>query len=279
VPSLREIEQTVATLWLDKEARQWLLSKRKGKPPASLANAAEEILRSVDRKGIELYGNLINFGHQDVMEAVYPYCSKLLAQKWPDIVDDYLRRYPPEHHNFNRLCARFPEYVTKYGGSLLERYPFLPELADYEWIELEKMEEPADIKRFPHSELSDLTQIASLRPVLNPTAIIRRYSYNVLDIGDTIEHEGKLARKVHPDETLVAIYRDPETHRCRFVVLGTASASVVEAARNALSYQQLIPVVVGAMPNSDPQQAVIDFLELVEELQQFGIFVGSAPAG
>jgi hypothetical protein len=273
VPSLREIEKAVSTLWLNKEARMWLV-KRKGEVPACLRDAPPEILQQVDRKGVELYAELMNFGHQDVMASIYPFCMKLLAKKWEPTVDDYLLKFPPEHYNFNRLCNRLSEYFTTYGGISMERFPFLAELADYEWIELEKLEADVAIETFPHHEFSDPKQISELGPVVNPTLTVREYKYDIMEIASSLEHGDKLG-KVAPKPTFVAVYRHPETHLCKFVELGAAAAKVVEAARSPKVYQQLIPVALSSMPNTTPQEATVEFLQLVEDLQEMKLFVGS----
>jgi len=276
VPSLREIEQTVAALWLNKEARTWLV-KRKGEPPECLKNAPPGILETVDKKGVSLYADLMNYGHQDVMSSIYPYCQKLLGKRWESTVDDYLLQFPPDHYNFNRLCHRLSEYFTTYGGTLTDKFPFLPELADYEWIELEKMEQDVAIKTAPHKELDDLGQLASLRPLVNPTLTVRDYRFNILEIAARLEEGKRLGKAVQPERTFVAIYRHPGSHHCRYVELGESATAIIDAARGGLSYQQLIAHAVAAI-SGDPQQAVVDFLELVEQFQELGIFVGSQEA-
>jgi Putative DNA-binding domain len=279
VPSLREIQQTISTLWLDKEARIWLV-KRRGPRPQSLQGASDEILKNADHAGLQLYSELLNFGHQDVMASVYPYCSKLLGKKWEETVEDYLRKLPPDHYNFNRLCSRFSQYLTEFGGEWLKRWPFLAELADYEWIELEKLEQDVRIEALPHQPLTDLAQVMSLKPVLNPSVTVRHYSYDILAIADNLE-EGKRISKVAPISSFVAAYRHPQTQRCCFAELGAAAAKAVEesssSSGNGLSYQQLIPLTFAIMGEADPQSAMMQFLEMVEELQEMRIFVGSQP--
>jgi hypothetical protein len=275
VPSLHEIEKTVATLWLNKEARDWLLSNRKKPMPDCLNDAPLEVLQSVDRKGVSLYGGLINYGHHDVMESIYPYCCQLLGTKWSSVVDDYLLRFPPDHHNFNRLCCKLSEYLELYGSAYLKRYPFLIELADYEWIELEKLEQDTDIPVYAHEPLSTPEQIATLHPVRNPTLTIRDYRYNVIEISEILDEDEKLPRTVKPERTLVAIYRHPSSHRCRFYEVGDATAQILDLMQNKITYQSLIPIVVSLTPELAPQEAVSQFLDLIEELQEMGILVGS----
>jgi hypothetical protein len=276
VPSLHEIEKAVSTLWLNKEARMWLV-KRKGEAPECLRGASPEILQQVDRKGVELYAELMNFGHQDVMASIYPFCSKLLGKKWEPTVDDYLIKFPPDHYNFNRLCNRLSEYFKQYGGISVERFPFLAELADYEWIELDKMEADVTIQTFAHHELTDPSQISEFAPVVNPSLTVREYKYDIMEIAATLEH-GDTLGKVAPKRTFVAVYRHPETHLCKFVELGEAAVKVVEAARSHKVYQQLLPIALSAMPNKSPQEATVQFLQLVEDLQEMKLFVGSTKA-
>lgn len=274
MPSLREIEKTLATLWLNKDARKWLLSDRKKPLPDCLKDAPEEILRSVDRKGIKLYAGLMSFGHHDVMDSIYPFCSELLGGQWNAVVDDYLLRFPPEHHNFNRLCDRLSQYFTIYGGKWTERYPYISELADYEWIELEKMEEDTTIEQFPHKQLTEPADFSKFAPVVNPTLTVRDYKYNIIEIASYCQSDRKVP-KVKPERTLVAIYRHSESHLCKFVEVGEAAAQVIERARKKTAYQDLIALAVALTPNLPPHEAVAEFLELMEDLQELGIFVGS----
>lgn len=278
MPSLHEIEQTVATLWLNREAREWLLGGRKGPMPKILAEAPPEVLREVDRKGVDLYANLMGYGHHDVMDSVYPFTKQLLGKKWDAVVEDYLLKFPPDHYNFNRLCSKLSQYFTIYGGTLLEKYPFLPELADYEWIELEKMEEEKDIPSHSHEQLSTPEQIARLSPVVNPTVSVRDYRYDIIAISSEIE-AGRKIGKVKPQRTLVAAYRHPKTYVGKFAEIGEAAAKLVEMARTPITYQSLLPAVVSLTPELEPHESVGQFLELVEDLQDLGIFVGSVELG
>ncbi len=271
---LRDIEQTVSTLWLNKEARTWLLSNRKAPPPQCLRTADPQILEAVDRKGVVLYSQLMNFGHQDVMASIYPYCCKLLGKRWSGLVDDYLLRFPPDHFNFNRLCSKLPQYLSKHGTELLQKYPFLVELSDYEWIELEKMEDDRDIKLYPHQELVELEDLLRLAPVLNPTLSLRRYQFDVLAIAERLEKSGKPGKvKVNP--VAIAVYRHPQDHLCKFVDLGVAAAHVVEQAADGCSYADLLKGCLPLVGCADPQAATVSVLELFEELQELQIFVGS----
>src|SRR5277367_133169 len=131
--SLREIEQTLTTLWMNRDARARFLAGKN-------ASISPDLAKQIDRGGVELYAGLLNYGHHDVMNSIYPLSAKLLGKNWPAIVDDYLETFPPHHFNLNRTAKQFPGYAEQSLSEFTERFPFLPELADYEWVEMELLE-------------------------------------------------------------------------------------------------------------------------------------------
>lgn len=277
MPSLREIEKTLTTLWMNREARQWLLAdSSQSSPPAAAGALCLEMLPEVDKKGVELYGRLIGYGHQDVMSSMYPYCSQMLGDRWESFVEAYFLQMPPAHFNLNRICQPFAQYVTAHGGIYLERYPYLAELADYEWVELEKMEDPTEIKEGVREAIDSPELFAAWAPIVNQTMTLRHYSYPILEIVERFEQKKKPKKKVAKQDSFVAFFRDPHSHSTRFFDLGETAAKIVEvAATRTTSYQELLQLAIASTPNCAANNTALDFLELIEDLQQSHLFVGS----
>src|SRR5262249_7647516 len=104
---------------------------------------------------------------------------------------------------------------------------------------------------------------------------IRDYKYDISSINERLESGGKPG-KVQEEQSFVAVYRHPETQQAKFVDLGEAAAKIIEqAAAKPTTYQNLLPIAISYADGDDPQTAVLEFLELVEELQQLRVFVGS----
>lgn len=279
-PSLREIEKALYSLWTDRKARDIAFpaaGSSKKKAASSLAESISgELLAQIDRRGVSIYADLLNIGHQDLMENVFPGCARLIGDKWSDEVDNYFVKFPPDHFNFNRAAERFSEYLSKFGDRYVRKYPFIVELADYEWLELELLENPGRVEKFPHEQLVSPEQFESLRPVVNPVLAIRRYKYPVTGIVEHLEGDCCLPRDVAPKPCCVVVYRDPVTHDCRFLEVGEITARVVEAAlESPTSYKDLIALVVSTSGGMDAQQCVLEFLQMVETLQEVNLFVGS----
>lgn len=277
VSSLRDIQRTIGTFWVNRHAREWLADGAdSNNKPAIVQTLNGEVLESADKDGVGLYGRLIAYGHHDVMDSIFPFCSSLLGDEWHEVVEDYLLKYPPDHFNLNRICRHFSEYLCKFGQRYLRRFPFMHELADYEWMELEKIEDSSTIVFGDPSPIESPEQIVTMRPVVNPTLIVRHYHYPIPEIAARVQNDLKVRRKTPPKSTHLAIYRDPENHKARFLELGAAASTVVETAKSEqCNYQRLLQLAVSLTPELPPDRAVVDFLQLIEDLQKSYLFTGS----
>ena len=270
-PSLREIEQLVSELWLNQDARRDYLRGD--------ARLPREIAKELDPAGVELYASLLEFGQQDVMASIFPNSAKLLKSKWTDVVDDYFICCPANHYHLNLAASRFPGYLKEHQHSLLEKYPFLFELADYEWIEVEILEKNALVQKQPNLVLVEPADFLRYRPVLNPVLILRQYGFAITKIAHRLEEGKRLGALNKPAISRVAGYRDPESNRCVFLDLNEVAFEVLQALADAPhSYAELIKLAISRSPQLNTQQSVADFLSLNETLHSLNVFVGSTNA-
>ncbi len=65
-PSLREIEQSLSSLWLKESCRESFIKGSNSAVPPSIA-------AGIDQSGVELYATLLQYGQQDLMLSIYPY--------------------------------------------------------------------------------------------------------------------------------------------------------------------------------------------------------------
>lgn len=266
-PSLHEVEQSLSSLWLKESVRESFL---KGE-----GNISPRIAQDVDRSGVELYATLLDYGHQDLMASIYPYCAKVLTKKWEPTVREYFLAYPANHYNLNRAAQRFPAYLQNEGSHFLKKYPFLVELAEYEWLELELLEVDKDVTPQPNLVLSKPDHFIQYAPLLNPALLLRQYDYPVSEIVDKIENKKSISG-IKPNTSRVAIYRHPLTNHCKYLDVGEVAFEVIQASIDVPhSYADLISLAVSRAGNPDPQKTVVEFLDLVEKLQELQVFIGS----
>ncbi|HEY9677899.1 MAG TPA: putative DNA-binding domain-containing protein [Drouetiella sp.] len=266
-PSLHEIESSLSTLWLKESVRE---SLEKGS-----STIAPAIAENVDKSGVELYATLLAYGQQELMNSIYPYCAKALKKKWEQTVKEYFLKYPPNHFNLNRAAKRFSEYLKEDRGDLMEKYPFLAELAEYEWLELELLEVDEVVALQPNLVLAKPEHFIQYAPLLNPVLILREYQYPVSAIADKLAANKSVA-KTKPERSRVAIYRHPQTNHCKFLDVGEVAFEVIQASQQKpKSYADLISLSVEKAANLDPQKTVVEFLDLIEKLQELQVFIGS----
>lgn len=274
--SLKEIEESLYVLLTRSVVRQKFLS---GNTIEQIDRVHRQVASLIDQRGVALYACLIRHGQKDLINSIYPGCAKVIGKGFENLIYRYMETCPPEHYNFNQAAAAFSDFLNSDSKCqpLIKKYPFLPELADYEWVELEVLEHPARDECGEKIELDQLDKFQDFAPIVNRTLVMRNYQYPIDKIVDWLKDDIKLPSKVKKNPVCLAVYRTPSRSGPRFLALAQASASIVEAARTAkTSFGDLLKIAVGEDPTIDPQSTVLAFLALVEKLESLELFVGSS---
>lgn len=268
--SLHEIEKTLTAIWMERQ-------------PIESAQSLACVLESetFDEKGAQLYARLIGYGNSDVLSSIYPYCEKVLGKNWDKTLRAYIQKFPPDHFHLNTAAKRFPQFLQSECPELIEKIPYLAELADYEWLEMELLELDTAIGITEKSPFNDPQTFVSLGPLLNPTLRVHSYAFPIQEIVDFLDdmEEGKSFRKkFKPCKSHVAMYRDPVTHRVRIVDLDE-NAQILLSEASSSSYADLARRNVELNPTLDPQSTVADVIDLIEQFREINLFVGDRKIG
>lgn len=268
---LTDLEKTLSVLWTNASSRLEFL--KSGKLPAD--ECAKDIPATIDERGVRTYAELINIGRRDLMLSIFPGCARLLNKKWQETIEDYFEKCPPKHYRLNMAASSFSEYLIEHCPQHLSKFPYLADLADYEWVELQLMEDAQQIKVLPHTPLSEPVHFEKMAPVVNPVLTIRHYNYPVPVIVDYLR-EGQLPRNISPRDVFVAVYRDPETHLGRYVEITTGVAQLIAKAQEKPTvYADLAAVAITYSQAGSAEAALLEFFEAVEKLQSLNLFIGS----
>jgi len=275
--SLEYIQSTLQSLWLDEEFCQEYF--RDMADYSSTAQQSRPPLL-IDRRGVELYGRLLRYGWHDTMSALYPVCEALLKDQWRATVDRYIKVCPPSHFNLNQMGKQFPNYLIACEDSIVKQYPFIAQLADYEWLELEVLEHSAIVSREPWQSLDATEQFEGLRPIINPTLQLRRYDYRIADLSYNIENEDEDEIDDISDvqETFVVGFRPFQSSNSKLIEASNLSVLLLEkAASQEFSYKDLALIAIQYYDGEAPECIILEFIELVEKLQELHVLLGSAP--
>jgi hypothetical protein len=182
---LQQTQAALAELWTNTDQRTRFLDST----PDQTADYGD--LSGLSKSGIELYAELLQNNAQGLMDSIFPACQSLFSEDvWTSIIESYLRECPPDTYHLNSLARKFSAYLEKHASdSEFARWPFIAELADFEWVELEVEEHSAKASAGDYTELTSQELIATMVPVVNPAHTCRDYTYQVHAIARAILDE------------------------------------------------------------------------------------------
>lgn len=184
---------------------------------------------------VKVYRELVRNSLSDVVSNIYPYTRKVLKNEWNKLLPAYLEADPPTSPILNRVAEHFPTYLSQ-QKNILKRYPFISELALYEWLELKVYEK----------ETVEINGRKVGRFLLNPIYEICRFEYSIPLIVNVIK-SGKLTKlaKIVKQPTNVLIYRDPKTLTVRFFELEPGAFAYIKLLKRGLREDLIIQKLAG----------------------------------
>lgn len=177
--------------------------------PAGMARPAD-----VDERRMAVYRELFFNNVEGFVRNCFPVLRSLVADAdWRALVRDFYARHVSHSPLFSEIPAEFLDYLAhEKPPELAPQFPFLLELAHYEWLELvaqiatETLPEPVAAELGPQSQL-----------VLSPLAFVQAYHYPVQHIGPDFQPE-----QPDPAPTYLAVYRNRDD-AVQFLALNAVS--------------------------------------------------------
>lgn len=185
-------------------------------------------------KRIEVYRDLVKNSFTDLITKIYRNTHKLLHKNWKTLISKYIETYPPNSPILNKVAENFPLFLDR-QKEIIKKYPFIHELALYEWLEVEVYErtgEPAN-RRFGEKNKGF---------VLNPIYEICKFKYPIPNITEKIE-AGKTLGKVSKSPMNILIYRDPKTLNVRFNEISPGTLAYLELLLSGFSHEMVVIIL------------------------------------
>lgn len=215
----------------------------------------------------ELFYNNIT----DFLGNAFPVVRKLHTDsRWHSLVRDYYARHRARTPLFHEMPREFLHYLKHERPTNEEDYPFLYELAHYEWVELELLTSEDTLPR--HLANGDLlTGI----PLLSPLVRLLRYQFRVHQIGPDA-----IPQCPPTEETHLLVWRDLDD-AIGFMELNPVSARLLQllCEKPASTGKELLSRIAAELNHPNPATVEKGGLALLEELLQRGIILGTRPEG
>jgi hypothetical protein len=210
---------------------------------AYLATDAGKIFQGVPRESLYLYEELLYYSVEDTLSSLFPHAQKFLTAHWHSWVEKFRRTYPNSSFQLYRSAEKFPLFISQ-QPELMERFPFLLDLATYEWLEIDVLNDPDPVSKEDSFELGfpqSPEHFEDWSPVVNTARRIQSFQYNIPafleSLKDMEEDEILAIRGLPSSPSDILIYRDSENFQARFFQLTPLTTQLLLNLHGDLSYK------------------------------------------
>ena len=176
-------------------------------------------LPGTNGKGMKHYRRLSFNIFNNTLEQAYPITYEYLDEsEWTELVDGFFSGHDCQTPLLWQMPYEFYTYVEENDLKQKEKYPFLPELLYFEWLEIEvHTMEDIDIQAeyIPDKHFEDTI------PLVNPEHRLVQLNYplHLKPIKEAIQH---------PGQYFVLIFRDPDEGNVHFINLSVVFVFALE---------------------------------------------------
>ena len=219
------------------------------------------------RMGIytELFFNNIN----EQLSGNFPVLRQITGdQPWYAMVRDFMIRHRSETPLFTEVGLEFIDYLQREREAAPGDWPFMLELAHYEYVELAVAISTAEDELGDYDPNGDLLQG---RPLVGPTAWNLTYQWPVHQIGPEYLPEQQPA-----EPTQLVVYRDRQDN-VHFLQINVVTQRLLQLLKENPERTGLdaLKTIAGELAHPDPQAVVTGGRELLDDLRRRNVILGT----
>lgn len=226
--------------------------------------------QGIEDRRMGIYRELFFNNLHKLISSTFPVLKKLHTKNdWRALVREFMIRHEAQTPYFLEIPREFLSFLEHEHVATANDYPFLLELAHYEWAELALSVSPEqdDMSRIDAD--GDLLEGVPVKSVL---AWSLQYKFPVHRISPTFKPETPGAQP-----TFLAVWRRPDDE-LGFMELNPLSArllGMVESNPEARSGRQLLVALARESAHADPDAFVVHGASALQELYRAGIIPGT----
>lgn len=225
----------------------------------------------IEERRMEVYRQLFFNNLLSLLSSTFPVLTKLhSAEKWRGIIRDFMIKHEAHTPYFLEIPREFLDFLQNEYQPASDDFPFLIELAHYEWVELALSVSEAGNELEHVDPEGDFLEHVPVKSVL---AWNLSYRYPVHQID----------RKFQPAEpgvqpTYLAIYRRSDDE-LGFMALNPVTArllQLIEQNEERRSGRELLLQLANEMKHPDPEALVAHGVAAMEQMRESEILLGVA---
>jgi hypothetical protein len=220
-----------------------------------------------EARRLAIYTNAVFSNVEGLLAGNYPRIKGLMpADEWQEMVRDYVIRHRSEASAFIDVTREFLKYLES-ERVIDGRWPFLCELAHFDWLETCV---GADERRLDFSGVSRDGDLMEGVPVANPIMQMVEYRFPVHAIN--AEYRPQQAPALM---TQIAAFRDPQ-NLYGFLDLNAATAALLKSVINNKtdSGKALVERMADEMQDHDQQAIRAAGIQILERMHKRGVILG-----
>jgi hypothetical protein len=227
----------------------------------------------VDPRRMAVYQELIYNNIEDFLSNAFPVLRNISGDDhWHALVRDFIVEHRATTPLFPEMPREFLAYLENERVLRDHDFPFMLELAHYEWVEL-----AVSISE-EHIDEQGIARDGSLldgSPVLSPVIWLCNYRYPVHRIGPAF-----IPEKPDDTPTFLLVYRNRDDE-VGFMELNPVSAELIQRLQqdSTQTGKQLLKTMAEAMQHPNPATVIDGGLHIMQMLQEHDIILGTRAAG
>ena len=223
----------------------------------------------IEDRRMQIYRDLFYNNVEGFISGGFPVLRSLTSdEKWHRMVRDFFSRYRCQSPYFLEISQEFLNYLQQSRAPEVDDYPFMQELAHYEWIELAA---DTDADEIPDSGFNPNGNLMQGRPVISPLAYVLSYQFPVHRI--SVEY---IPSEPSPVATFLIVYRD-QLDEVRFMEINAVTAQLLMLLEQTPDFtgEQAVHAVADDLPHLSREIVLNGGEEALKQLRASGILLGT----
>jgi len=224
----------------------------------------------LEARRIKIYSELFYNNVEGFISSGFPVLRSLYDdESWHALVRDYFKNHQNKTPFFLELSQEFLEYLQNEREGHDEDFPFMLELAHYEWVELALSIDETDVDMSVIDKNGDLLEG---HPVISPLAWPLAYNFEVHKISEDYIPDQPAEQPTH-----IVVYRNHDDD-VQFMELNPVTARLVYLLNEDenLTGRAALEQIAGELNHPDPDVVVNGGLSTLRELLERDIVLGTS---
>ncbi len=160
------------------------------------------------------YRELVFSRMVEVVKNICPVGREIITDsEWEKVIWDFLKNSAPKSPILRELPLEVAKYLQTHAHSLSKKYPYLGELIEYEYLEIQMRFAPDDVEKTTRGKIR-----------INPAHVLATYRWPV----HFISKEFHTTKKLPQGEYNLLLWRDPDSLEVLFMEVNHLVVSLIK---------------------------------------------------